>query len=141
MRYHLTLAALAVSTGIASAGDLSLSIDGLRNRQGNVSICLFLRQGRFPDCADPSSTVRRTVPAKAAGTPILFRDLPPGTYAVTVLHDEDADGALDSNLLGIPREGIGITNNRLPRFSAPTYADAAFDLPAGRRQSVTLVYW
>jgi uncharacterized protein (DUF2141 family) len=141
MRRILLLAALAVTASPATAGDLALSVEGVRNGKGSVSICLFRQAAGFPDCNRSPSAVRRTLPAAEAAEPILFKDLPPGPYAVTVLHDENADGRLDTNMLGIPKEGVGISNNRMPRFSAPTYADAEFDLPKGRRQAVRVVYW
>lgn len=141
MRTLIALAALLAFPAGAEAADLSLSVEGLRNRTGTLSVCLFRDPGSFPDCGASKSAVRRTVPAAAANRPILFRDLPPGPYAVTVLHDENSDGRLDTNLLGIPKEGVGITTNRLPRFSAPRFEDGRFEMPAGRKQVVRIVYW
>ena len=40
-----------------------------------------------------------------------FNDIPPGTYAIAVFHDENANGKLDKNFLGIPCEGYGASNN------------------------------
>ncbi|KQT52551.1 MULTISPECIES: DUF2141 domain-containing protein [unclassified Aureimonas] len=141
LRTSIALAALLASVVPSAAADLSITVEGLRNRTGSLSVCLFRDSAEFPDCGASKSAIRRTVPASAAGQPIRFRDLAPGAYAVTVLHDENSDGKLDTNLLGIPKEGVGITNNRLPRFSAPTFGDARIEMPAGRRQTVTLVYW
>ena len=58
-----------------------------------------------------------------------FEDLPPGTYAVQVMHDENDNGKLDSNFLGIPSEGYGFSNN--PRvMRRATFEEARFELPA-----------
>jgi uncharacterized protein (DUF2141 family) len=41
-----------------------------------------------------------------------FPGVTPGTYAISVFHDENSNGKLDTNLLGIPREGVSASNNR-----------------------------
>lgn len=50
-----------------------------------------------------------------------FTGVQPGPYAVSVLHDEDGDGDLDTNLLGIPREGWGTSRDVVPTLRAPTF--------------------
>lgn len=141
MRILIALAAGLGSAACAGAADLALTVEGLRSRSGNLSICLFRQPSNFPDCEAAKTTQRLTLPATRAGEPIVFRGLGAGAYAVTVLHDENGDGRLDTNLLGIPKEGVGITNNRLPKFSAPTFTDARFEMPEGRQQTVTVEYW
>lgn len=141
MRLITVLAALVAAPAAAGAADLTLSVEGLRNRAGKVSVCLFCGPEAFPDCERAPGALRRTVPSAKAGQPVVFHDLPAGSYAATVLHDENGDGRLDTNLLGIPKEGVGITNNALPRFSAPRFSDARFEMPGARGQSVRIVYW
>jgi uncharacterized protein (DUF2141 family) len=71
----------------------------------------------------------------------VFEGLKPGTYAVSVLHDENANGRLETNFLGIPREGAGISNNASPEFSAPRFNDAAFQLKADTVQDIRMGYY
>lgn len=54
-----------------------------------------------------------------------------GRYAIRLFHDRDGDGELDTNLLGIPTEPYGFSNDAPVRFGPPDFADAAFDVPAG----------
>jgi len=54
--------------------------------------------------------------------------LPSGTYALAIYHDEDDDGKLDKNWLGIPREPIGFSNDARGRMGPPKFEDAAFFL-------------
>ena len=72
-------------------------------------------------------------PAKLIGSDeiVFAAELPPGDYAATVLHDENKNNSMDTNLIGIPTEGYGVTNNPKPRFRAAKFKEAIFNLPAG----------
>jgi uncharacterized protein (DUF2141 family) len=55
-----------------------------------------------------------------------FLDIPPGTYALAVIHDEDMNGKLDTNWLGVPTEGYGFSNDAKAWLSAPAFSAASF---------------
>lgn len=125
----------------ANAADLSVRVTGLSTRNGNLAVCLWEDGRSFPDCSRSSSAQRLVVPASAAAKPIVFRGLKPGTYAVSVIHDENGDGRLNTNFLGIPQEGYGVSNNAAPRFSAPRFKASAFAVKGDTTQSIRLVYF
>jgi uncharacterized protein (DUF2141 family) len=53
--------------------------------------------------------------------------LPPaGSYAPVVLHDENMNGKLDTNWLGVPKEGYGFSNDARASVGAPSFDDASF---------------
>jgi uncharacterized protein (DUF2141 family) len=63
----------------------------------------------------------------------------PGRYGVRLFHDVDGDGKLAANLMGMPTEPFGISNDAPIRFGPPTFADAAFDIgESGASQTITL---
>ncbi len=55
-----------------------------------------------------------------------FEDVPPGTYAIAAAHDENMNGKLDTNALGIPTEGYGFSNDAKGWLSAPSFSAASF---------------
>ncbi len=59
---------------------------------------------------------------------VSFQDIPEGTYAVTVFHDENSNQKLDTNFMGIPKEDTGCSNNAKGFMSAPKWEDAKFIL-------------
>jgi uncharacterized protein (DUF2141 family) len=61
-----------------------------------------------------------------------FFHVAPGTYAVSVFHDENSNGKLDTNLMGIPREGVGASNGARGHFGPPKFDDAAFHFSGGQ---------
>ncbi len=50
----------------------------------------------------------------------------PGTYALACFHDENGNGKLDTNWLGIPNEGMVASNHAKGRMGPPKFEDAKF---------------
>ena len=69
-----------------------------------------------------------------------FEAVPAGTWAVSVIHDEDGDGDLRTNFIGMPREGVGSSNDPKPRMGPPRWSDAKFDLDADLAIEITVRY-
>ena len=111
------------------AATLTVTIATVRNASGLVEICLFSSPSGFPDCSADPAVQRRRLPATPGTVQATF-DIPPGVYAVTVFHDEKRLGKVETNLLGIPRNGVGASNNPVARFGPPGFRDAAFTMPA-----------
>lgn len=57
-----------------------------------------------------------------------FSDLPDGSYAILVVHDEDENGELSTNFIGIPKEKYGASNNAPSKFGPPKWKDAKFEV-------------
>ena len=55
-----------------------------------------------------------------------FENIPPGKYAIAVIHDENMNGKLDANWLGIPKEGYGFSNTAKGVVGAPLFSAASF---------------
>lgn len=124
----------------ASAAPLDITVEGVRNNSGTIDLCLFDRQSGFPDCTGGGALQRRRAPA-SQGHVRFALDAPPGGYAVTVMHDEKGTGRLERNFLGIPRSGVGASNNPRAHFGPPSFDDARFRLPPeGVHLTVTLIY-
>ena len=115
----------------ALAADLTITIDNLRSSQGQVLLCVFSAESSdreaFPDCTK-GRPVRQSKEAIGAGRVVVtYKGLKDGVYAVAAVHDENGNGELDANFLGIPTEGIGISNN--PRLMGkPNFAEALFQI-------------
>lgn len=103
---------------------LTVTVDGLRNRQGQICFSLFAQSQGFPNNAKRAI---RTGCVKAASNPVTvtFRNLTAGTYAVSVIHDANNDGTINQGALGIPTEGFGFSRNPQVRTGPPRFGDAA----------------
>jgi len=73
---------------------------------------------------------------------ITFEKLPAGKYAVSILHDENENTRMDTNWLGIPKEGSAVSNNVRPAMRAPRFDEAVFDLQnSGQVLDIQLNYY
>ena len=67
--------------------------------------------------------------------------LTPGKYAVNVIHDKNNNNKLDTNILGIPKEGWGCSNDARGFMSAPAFKDKLFDLNSNKTIIINLVHY
>ncbi len=104
---------------------LIVHVEKAKVDKGPVICDLFNAEKDFPGA---SPIVDGTIRLEASANPLdcVFKGLPAGTFAISVIQDENNNGALDSNLFGVPTEGFGASNNILPATSAPTFADSKF---------------
>src|SRR5204863_422605 len=112
--------ALVFVAGPASAARIIVTIDGLKNAQGNVFIGLYASPAKF--LQGNQTDAQRRVKASTAPVTVMFDNLPAGTYAVGAFHDENANDHLDTNVLGLPTEGDALSNGRVTKWLAPTQA-------------------
>ena len=105
--------------------DVSVIVTGVRNAKGTVTACLTALPTAFPNCkADPAAR-HLNVPAVSGSVTLDFGQLAPGRYAVSLFHDENSNGRLDTVLL-IPREGYGFSRDAKVRLGPPRFDSAAF---------------
>ena len=106
---------------------IQVRITGIESNNGQLALLLFKGGDGFP--SDNTKAIRQVViPAVSPVTVYTFSDLPMGTYAITVMHDENKNNELDTNMFGIPEEGIGVSNNALNMFGPPVFNECAFNL-------------
>lgn len=124
----------------AIAGELTLTaqLDGVDVARGGTLRCALWKGEDGWPTKDAKAFAR--VEVQPAQGQCVFPDLEPGTYAVSVLHDEDGDGVLATNVFGIPREGWATTRNVKPALRGPTFAESKVSLTADRRFSLTVHY-
>ena len=136
---------LCIAPGIFSqdeqTGEIQIEISGIRNEKGDMKISLFDRADPFP--GDHEQAVGRIITEIEGPTAsAVFKSIPYGEYAVSVMHDENNNFILDSNWLGIPREGYGASNNPPRRMGPPRYDDARFSLRQPRMSlTIKMVYF
>lgn len=124
----LPLASLARSAEDPPAATLTVRVTDLRNHKGDLIFGVFKSEAGFPSEKDRSVNWQ----VKPAGSNVVFTAmLAPGKYAASVLHDENRNGRMDRDAVGIPLEGYGVTNNPKPAFRAAHFEEARFDLPPG----------
>jgi uncharacterized protein (DUF2141 family) len=131
----IVLAQCSVAQTLKS-GKVTVKIRGIRNVEGNIRVVLRTSETTIVNTKvveiDP-----KTLTAEA-----VFDNLPEGTYGVAVIHDENKNGKLDFNDMGVPTEGYGHSNNPERRPGAPSFDETKFALAAsGSTCEIALIYW
>ena len=109
--------------GISS--NLTVMVDGLRNKQGQVCARVFAQSSGFPNRPDQAVASQCTKVNKIT-TGFKFTNLVPGSYAVALFHDENSDGQINTGLFGLPSEGLGCSRNPRGLVGPPRFQDAVF---------------
>lgn len=119
--------ALALAAAGAHAAVVEVAVTGVTDARGHVHVDLCTSQTFLKgDCPYQGSA-----PATPGATVIKIAGVAPGQYAAQVFQDENDDGAVGRNGLGIPTEAIGFSNDAPLHIRGPRFSDAAFEVERG----------
>lgn len=112
--------------GAAVGTSVTVEVTGLASSRGAVECVLWASAEGFP--TDPARALARVRVRglQGPGARCTFEGVPRGTFAVTMSHDENENGQVDRNFLGIPVERYGFSNNPRPFLRAPRFEEATF---------------
>lgn len=110
---------------------IHVEVVGMRNDKGQVSCALYSSAQGFPKESE-KAVAHVVAPISERKALCEFSGVAPGTYAISVFHDENSNGKLDTNFLGIPREGVGASNDARGHMGPPKFGAAAFQFGGGR---------
>ena len=114
---------------------VTVTVDGARNDEGQVLVAFFDTDRGFPRELDRAAYVFTA--ALSQGRAVAEVEVEPGRYAVMAVHDADADGAVKTNWLGLPKEGIALSNWDGGR---PRFLDSAMPIAEGAVVALSLTY-
>jgi uncharacterized protein (DUF2141 family) len=111
----------------AQFGTITVHITGMTNLVGMFGVSLYNSKKGFPGKHEQAfASVLKKV--TSSNDTVVFEHLPYGSYAVSIMHDENNNGKLDTNFFGIPKEGVGVSNNPKIGFGGPKFQDSVFTL-------------
>lgn len=112
----------------SDAQTVSLTISGFDGKTGIVQIALYGSENDYLVHDAAIVTRRIEAPHNSDSLTVELHPGSPGEYAVAVFLDENRNDKLDTKIFGIPKEPYGFSNNPSPRFRAPRFSEAAFQL-------------
>lgn len=125
-RIAATLLAASLSSGAVTAADLSVAVSGLKTSDGRLMINVVTAEEQMADASDALASMMLS--ASTEGVSFTLHNLPAGTYGIQLFHDENNNGELDANLLGIPKEPWAFSNNAAGKFGPPKWQDIRFEI-------------
>ncbi|MCY4342626.1 MAG: DUF2141 domain-containing protein [Gammaproteobacteria bacterium] len=139
-RSRINAGLLAVTLGVAgqaASGTLTIVIEDIRDASGAVQVQVLAGPAQF-EGEGAAAQFRETA---VEGSLTLVADgLPPGEYAIRVMHDRNGNDELDVNFVGLPIEPYGFSNNAKGRFGPAAWKDARFELDGDATQVIRLVH-
>lgn len=134
----VTLVLVFLMNGFAQAQNINLEVrmTGFRNGTGKVKVGLYDSELNFLKTVYKSAAVE----IKAGTASVVFTDIPKGTYAVSVYHDENDNAKLDRNGFGMPTEGYGTSNDAKGFMGPPSFEDAKFTIGNNAKATININY-
>jgi uncharacterized protein (DUF2141 family) len=135
MKKHLILIVLLLLFSKFVSGQFSLEIEitGLKNDSGLVLLQLFDENEKVINQARSIIKENKSI--------ITFENLKPGKYAFRFFHDENLSGIMETNGLGIPKEGYGFSNNASGPFGPKPFKEWLFEIKEDKKLAVKIKYW
>lgn len=137
MRKTLTLLLLA-PWSLAQGANLTLTIQEIRTSEGNIRIQVLPSEAAFAGDAPPARAL--VLPAVPPEVSVTLDGLASGSYGVRLMHDVNGNEELDTNLVGMPKEPFGFSNNAPIRFGAPKWDAIKFDVEGDTSQTIKLTH-
>ena len=106
------------------SGKFALSVIGLESNEGKVMIALFNSEESYSETGEKFKSNALEIEEKKCEW--VIENLPFGEYAIKLYHDENGNNKMDKNMLGIPSEDYGFSNNASGSFGPADYEDAKF---------------
>ena len=108
----------------AQTTSLEVNVNSIKSGKGSIRVGLFNNEKDFLVNAVEGKVVK----ASRGEITVIFENLQPGDYALSVIHDENENGKLDSNAFGIPKEGFAFGNNAMGSFGPPSFEKAKVEI-------------
>ncbi|MEO7035441.1 MAG: DUF2141 domain-containing protein [Polyangiaceae bacterium] len=126
--FALSVAAFAGLAAVAHADDApALEFrTTVRGEQGVVRCGLFTEKGWLKT---PVQGAVALIHARVALC--VFRGVPKGVYGISAFHDQNNNGKLDTNFIGLPTEDYCASRDARNTFGPPSFADAKFSYTGG----------
>lgn len=128
------LMAIAFVSNVVAQHSLEVAIKNIKSSEGTVKVAIFTNEKDFLKNAYQTKSVK----AATGSVAVSFDNLPEGPYALSIFHDENDNGKLDTNFMGIPKEGFAFGNNAMGTFGPPSFAKSKIELTAPASQEISL---
>ncbi len=127
-----------ISISSLMANDIDIEITNILNKNGDIKIGLY---NKAEDFSKIDKFYREAIIKISSKTiKYKFTNIPNGTYAIAVFHDENQNDKIDKNFLGIPKEGYGFSKNIRPSFRSANFEESKFELTKNKILTIKMGY-
>ena len=134
LKHFIPILVFVTSFGFAQNSTLSVSVSDIKNNTGSLTAELYNSKEKF--LKTPYKTVSSAIKSNSAS--VTFTGIPKGEYTILVYHDENKNGKLDKNFIGMPKESVACSNNAKGFMGPPKYDDAKFTITADTKINIKM---
>lgn len=132
MKNYLTALFFLISLTLVSGQEmtktthatLTVHLTGISSDKGQVLVALYADEKQWLATLYKGEK-SKIVDGKAT---VVFKNVPGGSYGISAFHDENSNGDLDSNFLGIPKEDYACSRGAKGMFGPPKWEDAVLEI-------------
>lgn len=131
------LCILLLSAGVASSvwgQKLTLKVCDVQEVKGYLRVAVYASEADFLQ----KPVAAFAVEVKSEEVVVPCEGLPKGTYAISLFHDVNDNGVLDTGQFGIPTEPYGFSNDAEVVMGPPSFGKCSFLLKEDVTQVIHL---
>jgi uncharacterized protein (DUF2141 family) len=121
----------------AQTHSLTIQVTNIKNDKGKIGIAIYNSEKDFLKKHYEAKSTK----AMMGQATIVVENLPIGYYAISLIHDANENDKMDTNLIGIPKEGFGFSNNVMGTFGPPSFEKAKVEVRSDKSISILLKYF
>lgn len=126
----------AAAATFTYAQNMTVIVKNVKGDAGTVRLAVYNSEDQFMKKEIAAAEVK----AVNGQTVAIFKNLALGTYAISVMHDANDNKELDSNFIGVPKEGFGFSNDAMGMFGPPDFKKASFEYSGKQDVVISLRY-
>ncbi len=129
---------LAIASAKSQTLTVTVTVNNVKSNKGVVTVCIFNKETGFPEKANLAYKCVNTTASKGT-MQIKIEGIAAGNYAIAAYHDENSDGKVNTNFLGIPKEAAGASNGAKGKMGPPKFDDGIVTIDKTKTQITILL--
>lgn len=127
-------------TLIVFSQSLTIDFENIRDDQGFLIVTVYPSEDLWLDDIDELEHIFSKENIVDGKMSVTIEEIPSGIYAVAMMDDENEDGEMRYNFIGMPREGYGFSRNYKVRLSKPKFEDCVLEFRNDTTIRITVQY-
>ena len=135
-RSSIWISFLLLGSPQLQAGELTITIKDIVEQEGGIMIAVLSSEQQFNEKAPPVASM--ILHPSGDTTSFTLHDVTPGSYGIRVMHDINGNAKMETNLVGMPKEPWGFSNNATGKFGPPKWKAVKFEVEAHTEAVINL---
>jgi uncharacterized protein (DUF2141 family) len=123
----------SILTARSQTVNITVTVNNIKSSKGTINVCVYNKETGFPEKPNLAIKCTNSTASKSV-MQITIEGITPGKYAISAHHDENNDGKVNTNFLGIPKEPTGASNGAKAKMGPPKFGDAVIVIDKNKTQ-------